>query len=68
MTTGWVQGIVNGKTFTAKLYAEPSKHGIDGGRISKLIVSDMYSFDRGEEFNLLSNAELRDIVAQIEAL
>ena len=44
---------VNDKTFTAyaKHYDEPSKYGIDGGRISKLEIDDEHgtvvNYDRG---------------------
>ena len=54
----WVSGTVkipNGRTFRYNLlvFDEPSKHGIDGGRISKLWVATavrltmVVNFDRG---------------------
>ena len=54
----WVNGMVklaNGRTFRYNLlvFTEPSKHGIDGGRISKLWVATaarltmVVNFDRG---------------------
>ena len=54
----WVSGMVklaNGRTFRYDLlvFTEPSKHGIDGGRISKLWVATaarltmVVNFDRG---------------------
>lgn len=54
----WVSGMVklaNGRTFRYNLlvFTEPSKHGIDGGRISKLWVATaarltmVVNFDRG---------------------
>ena len=54
----WVSGMVklaNGRTFRYNLlvFTEPSKHGIDGGRIGKLWVATaarltmVVNFDRG---------------------
>lgn len=36
--SGWVNGSYGGYDFEAKVYNQPSAHGIDGGRISKLVI------------------------------
>ena len=72
--TGWIHGIVHGRSFAAKLYDEPSTYGIDSGRISKLSIykTDQrdpnieffsqldFNYDRGLDFNHLwkSNRKL----------
>jgi len=47
----WVQGECGGFSFDAKLYNNPSRFGIDGGRISKLCIQNQYgmmaNWDRG---------------------
>lgn len=48
---GWVNGSHNGYDFEAKVYKLPSLYGIDGGRISKLIIKRhgkvIAAYDRG---------------------
>ncbi len=52
----WVEGKFGRFEFWAKVYAEPSDFGINGGRVSKLEVGDSFyiNYDRGwdcgEEF------------------
>lgn len=41
----WVEGEIDGFTFTAKIFQEPSHYGIQGGRISALELKD----DKGEK-------------------
>lgn len=43
----WTFGIVGGVPFEAKIFDEPSKYGINKGRISKLYIKDVCSYDRG---------------------
>lgn len=50
----WVSGSAvrgNGETvyFEAKVYDLGSEYGIDDGRVSKLWIKDVYSYDRGDE-------------------
>ncbi len=58
----WKQGVIgikdsNGKmnsiSYCAKCYKNPSQFGINGGRISKLMLKHngkaVYSYDRGED-------------------
>lgn len=50
----WVRGTVNGLSFMAKVYDEPSGFGIDHGRVSKLEIRDKddniaVTYDRGWE-------------------
>jgi hypothetical protein len=49
----WVQGCVDGYLYYAKVYAEPSEYGINGGRVSKLQVTKngdvIFNFDRGPD-------------------
>lgn len=46
----WVEGYADNTFFQAKLYDEPSVHGIDGGRVSKLYITDGVNYDRGWEY------------------
>ena len=49
----WSQGILDGYTYRVKHYENGSEFGIDGGRISKLIIrktgetKDLCNYDRG---------------------
>lgn len=55
----WVEGVVDGHWFQAKVFTEPSEYGINDGRISKLCVSKsdkwegfypskiLFNYDRG---------------------
>lgn len=49
--TGWVRGFYKGYIYEAKVYQDPSKFGIDKGRISKLFVKKIgkivANYDRG---------------------
>lgn len=69
----WVTGTIDdGYGFDAKIFAEPSNFGIDGGRISKLLIFDgdrtswIYNYDRGYD----DSTEAGDKVAQhiVEAI
>lgn len=51
---------INGFEINAKIYSEPSKNGLFGGRISKLDIKKdnklIYAYDRGTiEINTTSN-------------
>ena len=35
----WKQGITSGHWWQAKVYDEPSQFGINGGRVSKLVIA-----------------------------
>lgn len=60
----WVTGTIEGYNWEAKVYDEPSKFGIDGGRVSKLTIwnenirkkrnlsrASIASYDRGWDIN-----------------
>ena len=49
---GWFTGKKDGYGYEAKVYDEKSKHGINGGRVSKLSLTDknnktVVNYDRG---------------------
>ena len=50
-SSNWVRGNVGIYSFSAKLFNDGSKHGIDGGRVSKLAIYDgsvcFCNYDRG---------------------
>lgn len=48
--SNWVRGKVDDLDFCAKLYDEPSRFGIDDGRVSKLWVDGVVNYDRGWDF------------------
>ena len=59
----WKQGVVNGYFWQAKVYYESSSFGIEGGRISKLVICSteywdhdkvVYNYDRGLDINKIS--------------
>lgn len=49
--SGWVSGTIGEFRFCAKVYGAPSKHGINGGRVSKLEIKKgtmpAVNYDRG---------------------
>ena len=52
MGNNWFKGEIDGYIVSAKVYSEPSKFGIDNGKVSKLLISDkddkeIISYDRG---------------------
>ncbi len=65
----WTEGETDGYRWYAKVYDVGSGWGIDGGRVSKLSISDsgdteVYNYDRGLDFD---NAPA-GLVAKILAL
>jgi hypothetical protein len=80
--TNWITAIVDGRWCQAKLFDEGSIHGINDGRISKLVIGKgpsrnpsepffdqmAYNYDRGLDFDDLPEGVLDLIVAQFEAL
>jgi len=73
---GWVSAIVSNIEklyfFEAKLFDEPSKFGIDNGRISKLTMwympgEDMVNYDRGWDIEP-TDAVLPYYIAVVELL
>jgi len=73
LKNGWIDGIINGFRFQAKIYDEDSKFGIENGRVSKLTVwdeqkrksgsgsGDILSYDRGWD-KKPSSSENKDIL------
>ena len=43
----WQIGTIDGITFNAKVYDEPSEFGIRNGNVSKLWVKGILNYDRG---------------------
>lgn len=80
--TGWITAIIEGRWVQAKVYDEPSKFGINNGRVSKLAVSKTstrdenkdffeqmcYNYDRGLDFNEAPKDLIKKIVAELETL
>jgi hypothetical protein len=59
--------------YQAKVYPEPSRFGINQGRISKLSLrvenEEVYWFDRGLDFDHLpDDIDINRVVNQIEAI
>lgn len=48
--SNWVGGTIEDLEFEAKVFDEPSKYGIYGGKVSKLIIDGIANYDRGWEF------------------
>ena len=69
----WKEGLVNNHFFQGKILDLPSKYGINGGRISKLIICDspkwnkgkkcVYHYDRGLDFD---NTNAKDLQVLLE--
>ena len=79
--SGWVTCVIAARWVQAKVYDEGSQFGINGGRVSKLIVSkDMmkpkvftkegldFSYDRGADYSNLPEKDVAVIVAALEKL
>lgn len=51
LRNGWIEGKINGFDYQAKVYAEGSRFGIHGGKISKLWMhkngKTIVNYDRG---------------------
>lgn len=71
-SSGWHQFMWHGWEVEAKVYDEPSKYGIDGGRVSKLYVFDtereecICNYDRGWDVDELSMSDLSNVLDEIE--
>jgi len=79
---GWITAEVCGRWVQAKVYDTPSTFGINGGRVSKLVISKTakhdgrrnffdqmtYNYDRGLDFDNLPKGLLDKIVAELETL
>lgn len=62
---------------TAKIYGQPSKYGIGGGRISKLSITrgdhwnpraQVYNWDRGLDIDNINAGVLKEIIQMLEAV
>lgn len=81
-SSGWITCIIAGKWVQAKVYDETSTYGINNGRVSKLCVGKTatvdqnknffnqmdLNYDRGWDFNNLSDEEVNVIVTALEKL
>lgn len=79
---GWITAIANGRWVQAKVYDEPSVHGINSGRVSKLVIGKTdtrdankdffeqmdFNYDRGLDFDNLPDGILNSILNELEAL
>ncbi len=79
---GWITAIICGRWCQAKVYDLPSFHGVNGGRVSKLVIGktdtlnpDMpffpqidYNYSRGLDFDTLPDGILDSVLEQLEAL
>ena len=73
----WHEGVKDGHWWQAKVYDEESHFGIDGGRISKLVICRVdhwdhteivFNFDRGPDIDNCPPEILEGIIAHCEAL
>jgi hypothetical protein len=66
--SNWISFTVDGYRVEAKVFADPSCFGINGGRISKMSISrkreTFYSYDRGEDIEP-TNQEVSKILSLI---
>lgn len=79
---GWTEAVIEGRWCLAKVYNNPSRFGINGGRTSKLSISKTdtrdenqhffeqmdYNYSRGLDFDTLPNLLLDKIIAQLQVL
>lgn len=71
---GWFTGKKDGYSYEAKVYDSKSKNGINGGRVSKLSVSDknnktVVNYDRGwdiEPKDRKSSKAVRSILSMFD--
>ena len=80
--TGWITAVIEGRWCQAKVYDDPSIHGINEGRISKLAICKYqyrnprvdfldqmdFNYDRGLDFDNLQEGLLDKIVSKLETL
>ncbi len=81
-STGWITCIISGRWVKAKVYDVGSPFGINNGRVNKLTIGKTsgrdkykpffdqmdYNYDRGLDFDNLSEGVLNAIVSELEAL
>lgn len=71
---GWIHlEFMGGYKVTAKVYDEPSGYGVNGGRVSKILIETsggtvLYVYDRGEDINHIEKTILDHILAWLEDL
>lgn len=80
--TGWVTAIIEGRWVQAKVYDEPSDYGINGSRVSKLVIGKTanrnpnkdffeqmcFNYDRGLDYDEAPKGMVDKIVAELETL
>ena len=74
--SGWLTAIMEQHWVKAKVYDTPSKHGVNGGRVSKLIIGSsmeepsgneiIYEYDRELVFDKAPPELVSTIVARLE--
>lgn len=63
----WVIGYIDSFRFMAKVYDEPSKYGLNGGKISKLCINGILDYERGWQVtNKAAEPMLNQLVAFLE--
>lgn len=80
--TGWVTALIEGRWVQAKVYNKPSDYGINGSRVSKLVISKTatrnpnkdfleqmcFNYDRGLDYDEAPTGMVDKIVAELETL
>ena len=70
--TGWITVEIDGYEVEAKVYDNPSSFGINGGRVSKMVIRKqnkaIYNYDRGLDFSKVSEKLVNKIVSDLETL
>ena len=75
-SSGWITAIIQGRWVQAKVYDVPSMYGVNGGRVSKIVIaktskensSPEYHYDRGWEFGNLPKGVLKKVLKELESL
>lgn len=66
----WITGKYKSYRFEAKVYDQPSDYGINGGRISKLLVNDgtrtIFNYDRGLDIDSPIGYELAKLLEELK--
>ena len=55
----WISGTIGDARFSAKVYDLGSDYGINGGRVSKLWIRGVASYDRGWDQKARSASDLK---------
>lgn len=81
-SSGWITAIIEDRWIHAKVYNEPSKFGVNGGRVSKICIGKngcrdpnkpsfdqmCYQHDRELDFDEAPEGLVDKIIAELEKL